>query len=115
MPLPDKKRAPSELLSYYGSNMQGKPGQQARTIKQHYFIEKNQYKNRQKSIFYFTFAARNDSVAQLVEQLTLNQWVEGSSPSGVTQKALKSNDLGAFLLSLSHVLAPFLPHIYRMN
>ena len=25
-----------------------------------------------------------DSVAQLVEQLTLNQWVEGSSPSGVT-------------------------------
>ena len=26
-----------------------------------------------------------DSVAQLVEQLTLNQWVEGSSPSGVTQ------------------------------
>ncbi len=26
----------------------------------------------------------NDSVAQLVEQLTLNQWVEGSSPSGVT-------------------------------
>ena len=27
-----------------------------------------------------------DSVAQLVEQLTLNQWVEGSSPSGVTEK-----------------------------
>ena len=27
----------------------------------------------------------NDSVAQLVEQLTLNQWVEGSSPSGVTK------------------------------
>ena len=27
----------------------------------------------------------DDSVAQLVEQLTLNQWVEGSSPSGVTQ------------------------------
>ena len=25
-----------------------------------------------------------DSVAQLVEQLTLNQWVEGSIPSGVT-------------------------------
>ena len=33
-----------------------------------------------------TFAAvsKKDSVAQLVEQLTLNQWVEGSSPSGVT-------------------------------
>ena len=29
-----------------------------------------------------------DSVAQLVEQLTLNQWVEGSSPSGVTQKSV---------------------------
>ncbi len=27
---------------------------------------------------------KNDSVAQLVEQLTLNQWAEGSSPSGVT-------------------------------
>ena len=26
----------------------------------------------------------SDSVAQLVEQLTLNQWVEGSNPSGVT-------------------------------
>ena len=27
----------------------------------------------------------NDSLAQLVEQLTLNQWVEGSNPSGVTK------------------------------
>ena len=26
-----------------------------------------------------------DSVAQLVEQMTLNHWVEGSSPSGVTK------------------------------
>ena len=26
------------------------------------------------------------SLAQLVEQLTLNQWVEGSSPSGDTQR-----------------------------
>jgi hypothetical protein len=26
----------------------------------------------------------SDSVAQLVEQLTLNQWVHGSSPCGVT-------------------------------
>ena len=32
-----------------------------------------------------TFAPHVDSVAQLVEQLTLNQWVEGSSPSGVTK------------------------------
>ncbi len=27
-----------------------------------------------------------DSVAQLVEQMTLNHWVEGSSPSGVTKQ-----------------------------
>ena len=27
-------------------------------------------------------------LAQLVEQLTLNQWVEGSSPSGVTRKSV---------------------------
>ena len=31
------------------------------------------------------------SLAQLVEQLTLNQWVEGSSPSGDTK--LKINEL----------------------
>ena len=30
--------------------------------------------------------AVHDSVAQLVEQLTLNQWVVGSSPTGVTTK-----------------------------
>lgn len=37
-----------------------------------------------------TFAvSKNDSVAQLVEQLTLNQWVEGSSPSGVTETRSK--------------------------
>ena len=29
---------------------------------------------------------RNDSVAQLVEQMTLNHWVVGSSPTGVTNK-----------------------------
>ncbi len=28
---------------------------------------------------------KNDSVAQLVEQMTLNHWVEGSSPSQVTR------------------------------
>ena len=28
----------------------------------------------------------DDPLAQLVEQLTLNQWVEGSSPSGITMK-----------------------------
>ncbi len=29
---------------------------------------------------------QNLSVAQLVEQMTLNHWVEGSSPSGETSK-----------------------------
>ncbi len=30
----------------------------------------------------------NDSVAQLVEQLPFKQWVDGSSPSGVTSFSL---------------------------
>ena len=33
---------------------------------------------------------RFDSVAQLVEQMTLNHWVESSSLSGVTKQSLKS-------------------------
>ena len=32
---------------------------------------------------------RFDSVAQLVEQMTLNHWVESSSLSGVTERKLK--------------------------
>ena len=36
----------------------------------------------------------DDSVAQLVEQLTLNQWVVGSSPTGDTNyKSLRMNKL----------------------
>ena len=34
----------------------------------------------------------NDSVAQLVEQLTLNQWVESSNLSGVTIFDLRLNE-----------------------
>ena len=37
-----------------------------------------------------------DSVAQLVEQLTLNQWVEGSSPSGVTNQVSQVANLQQF-------------------
>ena len=33
------------------------------------------------------------SLAQLVEQLTLNQWVEGSSPSGDTTKQVTIENL----------------------
>ena len=36
------------------------------------------------SCVYFAALLKNDSVAQLVEQLTLNQWVESSNLSGVT-------------------------------
>ena len=35
-------------------------------------------------IFATEFEKRFDSVAQLVEQMTLNHWVESSSLSGVT-------------------------------
>jgi hypothetical protein len=35
------------------------------------------YQQKRKSV---TFAPSNLSVAQLVEQLTLNQWVTGSNP-----------------------------------
>ena len=39
--------------------------------------------------FAIEIAEMLDSLAQLVEQLTLNQWVEGSNPSGVTKDGLK--------------------------
>ena len=38
-----------------------------------------------------------DSLAQLVEQLTLNQWVEGSSPSGVTKQQERKMKIHTFL------------------
>ena len=44
-----------------------------------------------------TFAAVSDSVAQLVEQQTLNLWVQSSSLCGVTQTKEKLSVLKAFL------------------
>ena len=48
-----------------------------------------------------TFAShlkkRHDSVAQLVEQMTLNHWVESSSLSGVTKRGNSNRDF-LFLL-----------------
>lgn len=41
------------------------------------------YQQKRKNV---TFAPSNLSVAQLVEQLTLNQWVTGSNPVGETEK-----------------------------
>ena len=43
-----------------------------------------------------------DSVAQLVEQMTLNHWVVGSSPTGVTQE-LKSLDFSSFFVNLRNL------------
>ena len=40
---------------------------------------------------------KNDSVAQLVEQMTLNHWVVGSSPTGVTFEE-QSNDCSFFVI-----------------
>ena len=40
----------------------------------------------------------NDSVAQLVEQMTLNHWVESSSLSGVTKKAVSITPTAFFVL-----------------
>ena len=47
------------------------------------------------------------SLAQLVEQLTLNQWVEGSSPSGDTRDATR-------LFFIPYPIVPALPLPYRL-
>ena len=47
----------------------------------------------------------NDSVAQLVEQMTLNHWVEGSSPSGVTWIDFRVVKL-VFIKSNNHLKTP---------
>ncbi len=46
---------------------------------------------------------QNDFVAQLVEQLTLNQWAEGSSPSEVTQNKPLTK-VGGFLFDWIYLL-----------
>ena len=53
------------------------------------------------------FKKRHDSVAQLVEQMTLNHWVESSSLSGVTKKEEIPNGISSFLC-MCHGLALFL-------
>ena len=49
-----------------------------------------------------TFAShlkkRHDSVAQLVEQMTLNHWVESSSLSGVTKRGNSNRDFLFFVI-----------------
>ncbi len=52
-----------------------------------------------------TFARLNLSVAQLVEQLTLNQWVTGSNPVGETKKNhLKEIPTDGFIVLLLFLL-----------
>ena len=43
----------------------------------------------------FRYGSPYAPLAQLVEQLTLNQWVEGSSPSGVTHRSAAIDDCRA--------------------
>ena len=78
------------------------------------FFLKNISKTLASSKISSTFAVGNqlmvsffDSVAQLVEQLTLNQWVEGSSPSGVTIKMVK-------LLTMSDLTIFCFPIFYNL-
>ena len=60
-----------------------------------------------KKIIVLLLQSQNDSVAQLVEQLTLNQWVEGSSPSGVTSNQPLTECVGGFFISFSHYSSTF--------
>ncbi len=48
----------------------------------------------------------DDSVAQLVEQLTLNQWVVGSSPTGVTELQMVNNEAIWLFCYVNHWLLP---------
>ncbi len=51
---------------------------------------------------------KDDFVAQLVEQLTLNQWAVGSSPTEVTGKPLLIGRFSSFICLFSLYLSPLL-------
>ena len=55
-----------------------------------------------------------DSVAQLVEQMTLNHWVESSSLSGVTKQSLKSGCFFLFLPATGSGVPPARIRAYRV-
>ena len=58
-------------------------------VKIHFFCKKTPkylHISKKSSTFAPAFRKEHVSLAQLVEQLTLNQWVEGSSPSGDTKE-----------------------------
>lgn len=52
-----------------------------------------------------------DSVAQLVEQLTLNQWVVGSSPTGVTSRVMLETDSGLGFILIRYLFFLCILHI----
>ncbi len=61
------------------------------------FVKKRQIYNKialklEKKVLIFApaFKKRNDSIAQLVEHITFNDGVLGSSPSRVTKKVIKT-------------------------
>ena len=53
------------------------------------FFQKYLVKSKKSSTFALAFEKEHVFLAQLVEQLTLNQWVEGSSPSEDTKDIRK--------------------------
>ena len=64
--------------------------------------------NKRKKM-YFCSLKRDVPVAQLVEQLTLNQWVQGSNPCGDTEKHSKPTIWGAFFISKSSMVTTISP------
>ena len=60
----------------------------------------------------YPFVQKAVSLAQLVEQLTLNQWVEGSSPSGDTKEKTETDKHN---LSVSFSFFLFLPPDWQLN
>jgi hypothetical protein len=55
---------------------------------------------------------RPDPVAQLVEQLTFNQWVAGSNPAGITMQdnAAQDSTRRYQQLAVSRLIAALLRH-----
>ena len=66
------------------------------------------YQQKRKKV---TFAPSNLSVAQLVEQLTLNQWVTGSNP--VRETIIKDNHLLSNVLQVVLFFTFVITFIYK--
>ena len=66
-----------------------------------------------------TFAShlkkRHDSVAQLVEQMTLNHWVESSSLSGVTKRGNSNRDFLFFVICCGLRHQEFIKNLFALR